>query len=329
MINTRVVILSCLCVASSFLIYQVFHSVSDNSDTTTMGFNSKLVSVINRIIQGYFPKKITKSQVSKRVSSSEKESIFINKNLRIPCDENECELSISYRTPCKCVNKMMDALADKFKDPRKFPQNEQSISKSFNEYAKNTLLIEDVSPTDENIEIIRNASLYAETLNLQNFSLNHLLEIHRLVMIKNDQLAGIIRDQDVVIRLPDEGSVMRFRKTPSPHELEKHLKDYFEWFKSEINSQTNALVFAAMAKYYFVTIHPFGDGNGRTSRVILNTILRKFMPCWVTIPVAEIETYYAVLGIVQESKNVNPYLAYITECIRRSLDDYTQDATRM
>ncbi|XP_065224826.1 uncharacterized protein LOC135848769 [Planococcus citri] len=163
-----------------------------------MGFNSKLVSVINRIIRGNCPKKITESQIPKRVSSSEKESIFIDEDTSIPCDENKCEPSSSYRTPCKCVTKIVDAMTDKFKDPGNFPQDVMSVSKSFHEYSKQTLLIENVSPTDENIEIIKRASLYANTLNLQDFNLNHLLQIHRLVMIKDNQLAGKIRDHNVI-----------------------------------------------------------------------------------------------------------------------------------
>ncbi|XP_065211666.1 protein adenylyltransferase FICD-like [Planococcus citri] len=294
--------------------------------------NSKLVTAINRIMREYFPKKITESQVPKKKSSSRKNSIFINRHIRIPCYQNECKPSISYHTPCKCVTKFIDSTADKLEDAENLPQNDYSVSKSLHDYAKQSLLIGKVSPTDENIEIIKNASLYADTINLEDFNLNHLLEIHRLVMAKNDQLAGKIRDQDVVIRLPkDKGSSLIKRiQTPLAHELHDCLEKYFQWFREKMkNSETNDLIFAAMAKYYFFTIHAFDDGNGITSRIILNAILRKFSPYWVTIPLAEIAKYYAVIGIAQNSNNYNPYLAYITNCIRRSSDIYIdEDRTR-
>ncbi|XP_065222722.1 protein adenylyltransferase Fic-like [Planococcus citri] len=293
-----------------------------------MGSNSKLVSAINRIIRGYFPKKITESPIPKKVSSaSEKESTFIDEDVSIPyCGKKECEPSSSYRTPCSCVTKIIDAMADKFKDPGKFPKNAISDDESFHKFAEQTLHIGNVSPTRENIKIIEMASLYADTLNLQDFNLNHLLEIHRLVMIKDDQLAGQIRDKDVVIQSPNKDA----RQTPPPHELHEHLENYFKWFRAEINSETNTLIFAAMAKYHLLTIHPFGDGNGRTSRIILNAILRKStrMPCWVTIPADEIAKYHAVLDIAQDNKNYNPYLAYVTDCIKRSVANY-EDGVRL
>lgn len=55
------------------------------------------------------------------------------------------------------------------------------------------------------------------------------------------------------------------------HEISKRLDDFFSWMKK--HSETNPVNLAAVAHYRVVSIHPFGDGNGRLSRLIMNYIL--------------------------------------------------------
>ncbi len=57
-------------------------------------------------------------------------------------------------------------------------------------------------------------------------------------------------------------------------EIPKKLTEFFRWLnKHNDDKQKNIVEFACMAHYKFVSIHPFGDGNGRISRLIMNHIL--------------------------------------------------------
>ena len=54
-------------------------------------------------------------------------------------------------------------------------------------------------------------------------------------------------------------------------EIPKKLQEFFKWLNKY--DGVNFVVFAALTHYKFVSIHPFGDGNGRISRLITNYVL--------------------------------------------------------
>jgi len=59
-------------------------------------------------------------------------------------------------------------------------------------------------------------------------------------------------------------------------EIPKKLTEFFRWLsKCDDDKKKNIVEFACMAHYKFVSIHPFGDGNGRISRLVMNYILLK------------------------------------------------------
>jgi len=58
-------------------------------------------------------------------------------------------------------------------------------------------------------------------------------------------------------------------------EIPKKLDEFFDWI-NKYNSKKNIVEFTAMTHYKFVSIHPFADGNGRISRLVMNYILFKY-----------------------------------------------------
>lgn len=82
---------------------------------------------------------------------------------------------------------------------------------------------------------------------------------------------------------PIEGGV--FRRTqvyvgnhipPSPQEVHILMDSFLSWMNSEEAGELHPIKLAAIAHYKLVHIHPFTDGNGRTARLLMNTILMKF-----------------------------------------------------
>jgi Fic family protein/DNA-binding XRE family transcriptional regulator len=93
-----------------------------------------------------------------------------------------------------------------------------------------------------------------------------VLSIHQLVLrgIENSY-AGKYRNVQVMIK----GST---HLPPAPYLVEKQMEDFFYWYQDNRKAMHPVLLAAEMHER-LVTIHPFIDGNGRTSRLLMNLIL--------------------------------------------------------
>lgn len=129
------------------------------------------------------------------------------------------------------------------------------------------------------------SSLLKEGVSLSE---NLILEIHRLVT------SGTLDD------FRDEGNYKRVRnwvgdiETSSPQLTPKHMKDLLVWYHSN-KGVLNPIALAVKFKYRFLRIHPFSDGNGRTSRLLLNFILKKYGLSECVIWDEDKERYYKSL----------------------------------
>ena len=60
---------------------------------------------------------------------------------------------------------------------------------------------------------------------------------------------------------------------PSPDRVEKEMERFIEWFNSEEN--VSFVIRSAVAHLWFVSIHPFEDGNGRLARILSDMMLAR------------------------------------------------------
>lgn len=64
-----------------------------------------------------------------------------------------------------------------------------------------------------------------------------------------------------------------YRPPESREEIVRLMTEFVEWFRSPPASNWDPIVRALVAHFYVVNIHPFGDGNGRTSRALESFVL--------------------------------------------------------
>lgn len=91
-------------------------------------------------------------------------------------------------------------------------------------------------------------------------------EVHYLILKGIDRAnAGIYRTVPVMI----SGSA---HKPPQPYLLARKMEEVFEFY-DKFRAKTHPVIMAADMHQKIVTVHPFIDGNGRTSRLMMNLIL--------------------------------------------------------
>jgi len=83
-------------------------------------------------------------------------------------------------------------------------------------------------------------------------------------------------------------------EAPPGEKLDKEMKRFFEWWKSSLRSEDGVLR-SGMAHFYFVTIHPFEDGNGRIARALTDMALAQDEE----LPVR----YYSLSSQIMEDRN--------------------------
>jgi Fic family protein len=119
-------------------------------------------------------------------------------------------------------------------------------------------------------------------------------------------------------------------QAPDSDVLELEMNKFLDWFNSE--KSLDPVIKAAIAHLWFVTIHPFDDGNGRITRTITDMQLsradqsaQRFYSMSSQIRV-ERKEYYDLLEKTQKGTlNITLWLNWFLSCLDRALTN--TDAT--
>lgn len=144
----------------------------------------------------------------------------------------------------------------------------------------------------------------------KDLSLQEIIDWHwKLFNKTKSDIAGKIRKYQVAIR----GSKFM---PPTPVEVYPMLTEFFQLYNK---NKLHPIELAALAHLKFVTIHPFGDGNGRISRLIMNFILHKKDHPMLDIPYVGRNSYYNALERSQVKKEDRIFLQWF---IKRYIKEY-------
>jgi len=113
-------------------------------------------------------------------------------------------------------------------------------------------------------------------------------------------------------------------EAPDADRLPTEMTMFINWFNE--NANIDAVIKAAIAHLWFVTIHPFDDGNGRIARAIADMQLaradgtsRRFYSMSAQIR-NERKEYYDILEIIQKgSLDITQWLIWFLQCLDRAI----------
>ncbi len=111
---------------------------------------------------------------------------------------------------------------------------------------------------------------------------------------------------------------------PSAEKIDSEMTSFIEWF--EVRNGLDPVLRAGVAHLWFVTIHPFEDGNGRIGRAIADLALaradgtaERFYSMSTQIE-AERKEYYLQLERAQRSNlDVTPWMEWFLVCLGRAI----------
>jgi len=114
-------------------------------------------------------------------------------------------------------------------------------------------------------------------------------------------------------------------QAPVADRLDGEMRRFLDWFNG--SADLDPVLKAAVAHFWFVTIHPFVDGNGRIARAIADMALarsdgtaERFYSMSARIE-AERKDYYLQLESAQRgSTDITSWIAWFLGCLERAID---------
>src|SRR6478735_3835568 len=166
------------------------------------------------------------------------------------------------------------------------------------------------------LKSLREKLLLEWTYNTNAIEGNTLTMNETKVVLKgiDDEYAGVYRDQQVFIAGAKH-------TPPAPYLIKEQMEQLIKWYENEAQ-KLHPVERGAMLHAIFVGIHPFIDGNGRTSRLLLNLELMKAGFPAVVIKVENRLAYYEALDKSHTTKNYQDFIQLIVKEVEDSLNLY-------
>lgn len=140
-------------------------------------------------------------------------------------------------------------------------------------------------------------------------------DIHAMLM-ENIMVGGVYRDVQVYI------SGAR-HMPPPPSLMYQQVKNFYadlQWKGKELNQ----IELAAWTHAEFVKIHPFRDGNGRTSRLIMNyQLLSEGFPA-ISVAKEDRLEYFKALDVYAVEGSLQPFADLVAGLVDRQMEKYIE-----
>lgn len=189
-------------------------------------------------------------------------------------------------------------------------------------------------PSSDRSEGLANIMLDALNNFEQDLSIERLLQWHQWLFNEPDwtmqrihigQLRGHEPMQVVSGRI--DRPTIHF-EAPPREGLEQRVNEFIQWFNtSRTNSLLDPLIRAGIVHLWFVTLHPFDDGNGRITRTLTDLALAQMdqqsIRLYAMSPVIlnKRKSYYDILEQIQKGKSdVTAWLSWFLQALDESLE---------
>ena len=254
--------------------------------------------------------------------------------------EIELKTSIKYKYLSKEKVGEIERLKQKYSDnlhklsKEEFEKFEESF---FTELTYNSNAIEGSSLSLEETSLVVNENLVPEgkTLREVHEAKNHKQAINFIKSYKGDlDEQFILKIHSIILKDISERFVGKYRqanvkifgsgvKFPPSEKIPQLVRNLIYWYKKH-KKDYHQFELAVLVSMKFVTIHPFVDGNGRVSRLLMNFLLSKKNYSWINIYNKHRQKY---LNAVQKANNEDYDLIFplLIKTLKENLDSFGFD----
>src|SRR3989344_227369 len=255
--------------------------------------------------------------------------------------KEEFEIYISSNLPSENLSKEQFAEIEKLKNV--YNKKINSLSKEefekfenafFTELTYDSNAIEGSSLSLEDTNLIINEGLVpkGKTLREINEAKNHIEAINFINEYRGDlNEIFILNLHSIILKDISERFAGRYRETsvrifksdarfPDASKIPQLVKNLIYWYKLNKN-KLHPFELAVVFSNNLVSIHPFIDGNGRVSRLIMNFLLKKKNYPWINIYMKQRAEY---LKAVRQANNEDykPILLFCIKTLKENLKEF-------
>ena len=159
----------------------------------------------------------------------------------------------------------------------------------------------------------------------------YIKQLNQLILVRSFWKEAITEDGQATRRLIKVGEYKEYPNSvrlqngelfeyASPIDTPIKMGELIQWFNTEIEKkELHPVTLAALLHYKFVLIHPFDDGNGRISRLLMNYVLLKNNLPPVIIKTQDKKKYLNALNQA-DTGNTAAFIKYIAEQVIWSIE---------
>ncbi|MEW5758966.1 MAG: Fic family protein [Candidatus Omnitrophota bacterium] len=194
------------------------------------------------------------------------------------------------------------------------------------------LVEEKKSPIDINDQMVLNnykAMQFILQEKHRELSLDFILQLHKIVtketLFEDEAYAGRFRDDMVYIK--DKRRDIIIYTPPKAEQIEPAMRKLVEWVNSKDDERfIHPIIRASFIHFYFVYIHPFFDGNGRTARALFYYFMIKhgyeffkYFSISAVVQKTKIQYYRAIKDVEDCNADLTYFLLYLSDTILESM----------
>ncbi len=165
----------------------------------------------------------------------------------------------------------------------------------------------------------------------RDFTQNDIRSLHEIILVEAYSSKTITSEGIPATRKINIGqykTVPNHVKTPtgemhyyaSPAETPALMNELMVWYEAtKKNENIHPFITASLFHHRFVSIHPFDDGNGRMTRLLMNLILMRNQYPLIVVPMKLREEYYGVLSQADVNE-FEPLVEYFGKLLKHSLE---------